>query len=81
MKGIEIYKDIMAYRDYSGSVSDMYASDIDTFYFQAILHGEEKEFLKLLEQAHNEGRKIEFTSPFDADVCSEDIYVKDLTLS
>lgn len=81
MNGVDIYKDIMASRDYSGSDADMYASDINTFYFQAILHGEEEEFLRLLEQAHHERRKIAFQSPFDEDVCNEDVYVKDLKLS
>lgn len=60
MTGEEIYKQYQEKRDYSGSEADVYAQELDTMYGSCSLNGEEEEFYKLLESAHNEGKNLVF---------------------
>ena len=57
MTGEELYQKI-SQRDYSGSDDDQYAQLLKTLYYNLMVSGQEQQFLKLLETAQKNGKKI-----------------------
>ena len=60
-------EDILAYyrtkRDYSGSVQDSYAQDLETFFHHAFLNNEVAAFYQLLINAEKLNKQISYKEP------------------
>lgn len=68
-------EEIMAYyptqRDYSGSVQDSYAQDLETFFHHAFLNNEVEQFYQLLINAEKLNKYIGYKEPPDNVVYDE----------
>ena len=75
--------DIMAYyrtqRDYSGSVIDSYAQDLETFFHHAFLNNEVEQFYKLLINAEKLNKHISYKE-MPEDIMYDDYFVSEMIL-
>lgn len=53
----EVYNQLTV-RDYTGSPSDKYAQDLETFRFHSFVQGKESDFFLLFEKAQKQGKQI-----------------------
>lgn len=76
-------EEIMAYyrtqRDYSGSVQDSYAQDLETFFHHAFLNNEVAAFYQLLIEAEKQNKQIGYNEPAN-DVLYDDYLVSQMVL-
>lgn len=60
----ELLYEKLSIRDYSNSDRDVYAQDLQTYFFQCVTSGTVDEFLQLLEKAEEAGKKIILKSDY-----------------
>ena len=76
-------EDILAYyrtqRDYSGSVKDSYAQDLETFFHHAFLNNEVEQFYKLLINAEKLNKHIGYKE-MPEDIMYDDYFVSEMIL-
>jgi hypothetical protein len=76
-------EEIMAYyrtqRDYSGSVQDSYAQDLETFFHHAFLNNEVEAFYQLLIKAEKLNKLIGYKEP-EGNILYDDYFMSRLIL-
>jgi hypothetical protein len=77
--GEEIMAQFPTKRDYSGSLLDSYAQDLETFFHHAFLNNEVEKFYKLLIKAEKQNKHIGYKEP-EEDILYDDYRVSEMIL-